>query len=291
MKVARLIIFGGLFVGLALVLYFGPSHNEKLISFILSHSFTTDDHNNVFGDALVLLLRGTEFEGRWQINKQPRRQLLNVYILRSGLNNTQSATVELEGLLNNCSYIGESIIICDIEFVNSFLSVHRVEESFSNAVRESKMKDAQRSFLIWILGHEVGHALNRHSRAHFSPNELDTMIVSSSLENRQEFEADLFLVRSLYNDEQTRVAVETMLIDLLNAEIRTKVGRIATFGVGILYDYSDQKIVEYARRGTHPEFVVRLTRMLQMSFDASRNEGMKSLIDGFARHLKEASNN
>jgi hypothetical protein len=85
-----------------------------------------------------------------------------------------------------------------------------------------------------------------------------------------------------------RVSVETTLLDILNAEIQQKVGVIETLGVGIIYDYTNTKVVEYSRQPTHPEFVVRLGRMLELSASISGETGLHHLVTGFTRQLKES---
>jgi hypothetical protein len=292
MKWLKYLVLGGIFVVLALVFYLGPSAKEKLVTSIVSSGLSSNAYNDDFGSALKLSVAGSQFENKWQINKAPRKGFLNVYVLAKGIDQySGNLKSSIKPFLNNCSYIGENIIVCDSAYVEGFLTSHHVQDFFAESVRAGKMRENQKAFLLWILGHEVGHVASGHSPAHFEPDPMNRMVATSSLDNQREFEADSYFVGRLLANEQTRIAVETMLIDLLNAEIKEKIGQPPTYGVGIIYDYSDQKVVTYAREGTHPEFVVRLTRMLQLSTKAANDTGLNNLIERFANHMREASKN
>lgn len=76
------------------------------------------------------------------------------------------------------------------------------------------------------------------------------------------------------------------LTDVLNSEIYNKIGETPV-GVGIHYDYTNEKIVEYLSKGSHPEYVVRLTRMLQQLASQPGLEGWKIHVDTFAKHMRK----
>jgi len=76
-------------------------------------------------------------------------------------------------------------------------------------------------------------------------------------------------------------------IGLINNEIEAKVGTIQVAGVGILWDYTNKKVVEYLNAGDHPEYVVRATRLLIASADASGEEGISNMAKSFMRHMQE----
>lgn len=136
-----------------------------------------------------------------------------------------------------------------------------------------------------MLGHEIGHILNGDRPAHFQANRINDIVSSSSLDQKKELGADAWFVQHLQQDPQRQSAVENTLLNLLYAQVRQKIGSKNLFpatGVPI----TDQWI-EYARMGTHPEFVVRATRMLSLSFDRPETINMKRQIDGFAKSLRE----
>src|SRR5262249_53166549 len=149
---------------------------------------------------------------------------LNVFLMKPGLRNPDSPP-ELKPYFGSCAYLGENnIILCDSDFLNSFLE----KRDIKNYLRSHPDKDAQwerylDSFLIWVLGHELGHIIRGHTAAHFGEDNFERLVDSTSLDQRQEVEADAFLIDRVLTDKAQTLNLTVMLIDVLNAEIRSKV--------------------------------------------------------------------
>jgi hypothetical protein len=109
------------------------------------------------------------------------------------------------------------------------------------------------------------------------------------LTNKQELEADYFFVASINQNPKLRSALQRLMFGILNAEIQQKVGVVQTYGVGIIYDYLDSAVVPYAQQKTHPEYVIRLARMLELSAKMSGDSGLYNHVAGFIKHLKEVN--
>jgi len=62
-------------------------------------------------DAMPQLVANTRFKNQWQINRPPRRNFINLYLLRPGLAHRKSLRPEVAALLGNCTYAGENGII------------------------------------------------------------------------------------------------------------------------------------------------------------------------------------
>jgi len=291
----RWLVFGALAVGLLLVYLVKPAPNEQFASLALTRGWTSDTFSGVTAECLDLLLVGTQFEGRWQINKPLSREKINVLLLKGDAASRRGVPAGFTRFLGGCFYAGKpNLIVCDEAFLTRFPAQYGILEIPNgirvDAARQEAINKRRREFLLWVLGHELGHLLHGHAPAHFSgptsPANLDTVVASSTLSQRQEFEADAAFVTALHRRPQLQVGVETMLLDLLNFEISRKVQHLP-YGAGVLFDYNNQEIVRYARQGTHPEFVVRSTRMLQLSLDRPEGKAMKYLVDQFARQMRE----
>ncbi len=58
---------------------------EKLITQVLNGEFYSNRLNPSIENALGFLSRNTPFESRWQINQPPKKDYLNIYVLRTSL--------------------------------------------------------------------------------------------------------------------------------------------------------------------------------------------------------------
>lgn len=263
--------------------------STQLINELLAQQMLSNDHPDRIDRVLKFLTAETSFDKRWQVNKATKADYLNIFLMKPGLRTDPGRPPELKPYFGSCTYLGDNnIVLCDVDFLNSFLE----KRDIKNYLRSHPDKDAQweryqDSFLIWVLGHELGHVIKGHSAAHFGEDNFEQLVASSSLDQRQEVEADAFLVNRVLSDKDQTLNLSVMLIDVLNAEIRSKVGNDLPQGAGILFDYNDKKIVRYMSLRRHPEFVVRITRMLQQIGGSKGNEGLKSMTDAFAKHMRE----
>jgi len=263
--------------------------STQLINELLEQQMLSNDRADRVVRVLQYLTAETSFDKRWQVNKVIKTDYLNVFLMKAGLRTAPGSPPELKPYFGSCTYLGENnIVLCDVDFLNSFLE----KRDIKNYLRSHPDKDAQweryqDSFLIWVLGHELGHVIKRHSAAHFGEDNFEQLVASTSLDQQQEVEADAFLVKRVLSDKDQTLNLSVMLIDVLNAEIRSKVGNDLPQGAGILFDYNDKKVVRYMSLRRHPEFVVRVTRMLQQIGSSKGNEGLKSMTDAFAKHMRE----
>lgn len=267
------------------------SQKEVLISQLATQRLLATERIDQYETVLRVVTRRTTFENRWQVNQPIKPDYLNLFVLRSGLRNQQNLPTGITELFGSCSYLGEkNIVVCDEQFVNSFLEKHHVRDLLRS--RPDEAREWQRhntAFLLWILGHELGHIIKRHEASHFSADNLETVVASSSISHQRELAADSFLVEQIGADSETSLSLIRMILDLLNAEIREKVGSDLPAGVGIFFDYNNTNVVKYMRLGTHPEYVVRLTRILQQLGNLKGNESLKAMADEFARHMREGA--
>jgi hypothetical protein len=265
------------------------SSATNLVNDLVQRQMLSNDNPERLDRVLKFLTVGTPFDNQWQVNQPVKANYLNVFLLRSGLRTDSNRPIELKPYFGSCAYLGEAnIVLCDTDFLKTFLE----KRDIRNYLRGRPDEDAQweryqDSFLTWVLGHELGHIVRGHSAAHFGEDSFEQLVNSTSLDQRQEVDADAFLVDHVVADKDQTLNLTVMLIDVLNAEIRSKVGNDLPQGAGIIFDYNDKKVVRYMTLRRHPEFVVRVTRMLQQIGSTKGNESIKSMTDAFAKHMRE----
>lgn len=265
---------------------------EKIGRTLLDRKLTTDVWTRDLMRVMALATRDTSYEGYWQINSEPKRDYINLFVASFDQSSRALDPMEeMDQLKENCAYVGPpSTIVCDEALLSSFLVRVGVSDWYKGHSMEKQMlEQVQQAFLYWIVGHEIGHIVKGHKPAHFSDSAFEAMVESSSLSWRQELEADSFAVSQMQHDSALRVGVESMLIDVVNSQIRSKVGSDLPAGVGIIYDYDNEKVVEYLRSGSHPEFVVRAARMLSVSAETSHDSGLGNMVGGFIAHMREGA--
>jgi hypothetical protein len=269
---------------------------EKLITQVLNGEFYSNRLNPSIENALGLLSRNTPFESRWQINQPPKKDYLNIYVLRTGLQDFDiRLPTGIQDLLGNCAFIGEPhLIVLDEEFLMNFQANHKALPAFSNDPKGTeKIRAAYRNaFLLWVLGHELGHVVRGHSPMHFAGNRLNQMVSASSIDQQKELEADQFSIQQIAPDDKRLLEVIRMLVDLINAEISSTSKKPLPAGVGLIYDYTSDVAYEYAMKEVHPEYVIRCIRMLQLENAAGRltpvaGPGLSHLIDDLAKRMKK----
>jgi hypothetical protein len=265
------------------------TNKELLTGYLLSKRYTSSLDSDVIHHLLDTLLSGSGDDNKFTINRPYDPSVINVYIINGDDSRTRSDE-QVYRLLSNCSYIGQRIIVVDANFLETFLPKLGFQKNTPGQVKSEILMDDFESFYYWTIGHELGHLMCGHLEGHFDNSSLDRFVRTSTLGNAQELQADSFFVHSIINRKMLRNSIESTMLNILNVEIERKVGPVKVMGVGLLYDYSNQQVVTYARQPTHPEYVVRLSRMLELSSRAARDTGLQNLIGGFIRQMKEANN-
>lgn len=254
-----------------------------LANYLLANHLSTNKDSVQISYCLHTLLNGTAYQSKFSINQPYDAGRVNVYLF-NGISKRVSADDNFLHIKSNCAYIGSNVIMVDEAYLNSFLVRHHVDTT-NESIYHLRY---QTCFTYWIIGHELGHFFKGESGSHADTGYLDNFVKNSDIENKQELEADSFFVNAIAADTMLRISVETTLLNILNAEIQRKIGVIETQGVGIIFDYTNTKVVEYSRQPTHPEFVIRLGRMLELSTSKSGERGLYLLVTGFTAQLREA---
>jgi|GEM_PF-2945799 len=264
-----------------------PDCNKKpaairMTDYLLNNHLTTRIDSLKIMGVFDTLLANSLWSGRVRVNSSYDRQKINVYVINSDLSFVKQ-DLALAKLVGNCAYAGSNVFFIDVAYTSSFLDKHHVIKLGHG---ENQLDD-QKCFYYWIIGHELGHMICGHLHGDFEANKMDQQVKNSLLSNTQELQADSFFVQKILPDVRLRISEERLMMDILNAEIEQKIGPVQTQGVGIIYDYTNEHHVHYAQQPTHPEYVIRLSRILELSAAMSGDSGMYHLVHGFVRELKE----
>jgi hypothetical protein len=223
----------------------------------------------------------TPFEGNLVINAVPdSAEGLAVFFLSP--KNDWRRLGELDGrfsyLKDNCgAFPGENTIACDASFLRGFLQNH-----LSYPLTESR----ERTFLLWVLGHELGHIALRQGGGHFTPP-TDLRRSLRSLESqRREYAADCWMFRQFFARDQREevVALESLAIDFINSRLLQTEGEPPA-GVGILYDYNRLNLYDFLKDETHPDLLLRSARALHIATLWSDDPGLTAMVSRFSQRL------
>lgn len=235
---------------------------------------SADVRRNVV-DALNALTAGTPYEGRVLINQARQPKHLRVTLATGKDVKASDTCIAIPPL---------ETIECDAAFLDSFLTKHKVFARLKEEQSFIKVQD-QRAFVFWVMGHELGHIIRGDASGAFDATALDKLVSDSDLDRATELAADEFAAAQIAKLED-HWKIESMLLDLLNAEIESKVGPVEVPGVGLIFDYRDSAHVDFVNRGSHPEFVIRATRMLTVLAGSYPDDALANLIGDFAKHLR-----
>jgi len=241
--------------------------------------------------------KGTRFADHVQINQAPRAGHLNIYFLKEDPNGLT------QHFKNNCSYIGyQDAIICDAAFVSTYLErFDHIDKLYDTLITEYDLGDAQgfeaslvknqdlvsqylkQNFLIWLIGHEIGHAIlhktvitRQSEQLHFDLNYDD-----------HEKEADMFVARNVVTSPALGVHFRVLLGEFIQQEFRSLYRIQHPEESKQLTESEDRRlvlerkiIVDYSRYSL--PVILRAMRLMEViSLDSATNERAQyGIIEG-----------
>ena len=225
------------------------------------------------------LVAGTRFQDRWRLNALPSDGMLTLILTDS---NTWDAP---ERYRQNCGYDQRTLVIlCDVAFIENFLTRQDldkeiipfkgdrpIEEPFElRRADAATIEQRRRHLLIWVIGHEIGHAVLGHGSAHFTSDRLNDPTFPRSLSQEMEVAADAYLLARIDGSTEKEWGFYAFLVHVLQNEIRQKVcsdrsplqycPRIQ-YGAGLLYP---DVILHFSSHESHPEYLIRLLRLINL---------------------------
>ncbi|MDS4025788.1 MAG: hypothetical protein RKO25_02165 [Candidatus Contendobacter sp.] len=170
---------------------------------------------------------GTQFEGKVKINQPPDENSVNIYFLKKDPGNLSLHFAD------NCSFIGYNrAIICDAKFIRGTIDrLRTITKSYdvvlytpkgpidlSTDSKSQKMVAnlLMSNFMTWVLGHEIGHAINDYEFV----TKLNKSLHFDLEYNEKEKAADAFVARAILHSEGDASTFKTMLGEFIQQEFR-----------------------------------------------------------------------
>jgi hypothetical protein len=266
---------------------------------LLAHPSASAEWQKVAAQAVERVTVGTRYASKWQINRAPSEGKLTIVLIDSDrLERAQPAA----GVAQNCTYTGvQTLVICDVALVRRFLAERDLDKkvvstfdadghvtSSSLQLRDrASLDEDYRMMLEWILAHELGHILNGDQKTHFTSDRLEDPVSAASIDQSRELAADAFVARQF--DGTKDDGFYLFLVGILQSEINRKACpdrspqlSCPNIQTGVLI-FSPNDYVRYSRKGTHPEYIIRMDRLL---IEADERSGL-GIIGPLARGLKQ----
>lgn len=238
--------------------------------------------------ALPHITRGTALANHWMVNA-PRAGLSDVRVVLFRSDAETNADELARAYTNGCqTVIPIKLIICDVRIFEELLNrwgFDRITDLGNHdwPVEEdvpvrARTRVEQAPILLqmvtWVLGHEIGHLTVNTAESTADLNSLLSEVPGRRLVQATEVLADQHVFDGSGLTEAEREDLSGFLIAALNAELHLKycptqdVVRICTkipAGVGIIFDYNNPQGLDIDASKPHPEFLLRLVRLLKLS--------------------------
>lgn len=235
-----------------------------------------------------MLLSEASFPGAYALNGSREDVDLDIYIFDS--RKASGGGTPWDG---RCSFIARSsVIVCDVKVIDNFISSldwdksivsfegdRPIDQMFDLQPADATVIDAyRRFFLIWMLGHEIGHFVHGHGTSHFVPDPLNAPTEPRSVSQAQELEADSYFGTALADDQALRNEMVLTFMFLLNTHVHLKVCPDISplqpcpgiqVGAGIFMPDSNLLL---DGSNSHPEFIIRTIRLIDI-FDSIESLG------------------
>ena len=255
--------------------------------------------------ALPRLTRGTALANHWAINSSTAAsEDLRIVLFRSdAITNANEVT---RAYTDSCeTSIPFKLIICDAHIFEGLLHHWGFDRTTNLGGRDWPVdKDVpvrtttaaeQAATLLqlvsWVLGHEIGHLSVKSTERTVDVNSLLSEVPGRRLTQTTEVLADQHVFHGSGLAQSERDELTGLLIAALNAELHLKycptrdIVQLCTkipAGVGIIFDYNSPKKLDIDASEPHPEFLLRLIRLLELSRPPEQCES-----DGICILLKE----
>jgi hypothetical protein len=183
--------------------------------------------NDYVGAVASRMTAPTRFHGRITINDIPRVGYLNIIFLAA---DPDGIFKGFKG--NTCAYIGTlDTILCNaVTLRKIFDGFDEIHENYTTSIMtmdddgtlnfsatdhlDTVRQSLKQNFLIWLLGHEIGHAV-LHSKLVAARSQSFHVDVAY---DKREQEADQFVVRAIRSDPVLQATFPIILLEFIEQE-------------------------------------------------------------------------
>jgi hypothetical protein len=251
--------------------------------------------------ALPRLTRGTPLANHWAINSSTAASGdLRVVLYRSdAVTNANEVT---RAYTDGCeTSVPFRLIICDAHLFDELMH-HRgfdretdlghrdwpVDELPPVVPRSAEEQSQRRLQLVtWVLGHEIGHLSVKSTERTVDVNSFLSEQPAQRLTQTVEVLADQHVFQGSGLVPSERNDLEGFLVTALNAELHLKYCPTLDVvqychkipaGVGILFDYNSVSKLDIDASAMHPEFLLRLIRLVTLTNPPDHCDGICMLL-------------
>jgi hypothetical protein len=270
-----------------------------------------DAIHDATGLAVSRLTRGTAFANKWTLNQTDTDSTtLRIVLFRS--TPTTDGNEVTKDYTDSCNtFIPFKLIICDVHAFEVLM--HRwgfdrvtklgrrdwpvgVDVPVRQLTREEQ-RETLLELVTWVLGHEIGHVTQRGGEQVADVASLLSDAPSRRLTQTSEVLADEHVLHGSGLNDPERSDLDGFWNAALNAELRLKYcpGRdviqacsALPAGVGIIYDYNSGNPLEIDASEDHPEFLLRLIRMMELQHSRGdcQSDGLCFVLKAVLRQVK-----
>lgn len=221
----------------------------------------------------------------WSVNspREPAGRSIEIIIFNSQID-------VFPTYARRCAAVPRSkIVVCDLVLIDQLL--HRLEldvvddpsgpnEVPNSVIRRSvpaplvTLNQRRKQLAFWILAHEVGHLVLGHTNQALPHGGFFAPVSNLTISERRELEADEFVV-SLFDQPRERdFPLYSFFLSALNIEIKRSLCPSQSvralcstlqYGAGVIY--SEDESILFQPGSTHPEYVIRLLRLIALADD------------------------
>lgn len=245
----------------AIVLRLLSPHFSPIERFLNDASIRTNDLTPEVADVLGFLKGAAPDDTQWSINQNPGRGQHTVILFSGAKARTHREYVPY---VKTIAWVSEyRTIVVDVDYLRDLaeqltsLSSQRIENPYERNFREAA---TIKVFLLWVVGHEAGHAHYHDSTRHFAANSFEAPATGEAANQVIETRADDYVAHAVTASRQRTVDLAEMLFEILNANVTARLPESNLQGPSI--PLFSKESVEVLASGSHPEFIVRAAQML-----------------------------
>jgi tetratricopeptide (TPR) repeat protein len=197
----------------------------------------------------------------WKINQDPQPGV-HTLILFSG--NKAKANTAYADYVQIIAWVAEyNTIAVDVDYVQvlaeqlTSLGPPQIENPYEKRFREEA---TVKEFLLWVLGHEAGHAHYHDSTRHFWLKSFESPDPADAANQEIEKRADDYVALLVSSSPSQAVDLSEMLFGILNVNLEARMPESKLEGPAI--QIFSPHAIDVLASGSHPDFIVRAATIL-----------------------------
>jgi tetratricopeptide (TPR) repeat protein len=197
----------------------------------------------------------------WKINQNPQPGVHTLILFSGDKAKTNPAYADY---VQTIAWVAEyDTIVVDVDYVQvlaeqlTSFGPPQIENPYERRFREDA---TVKEFLLWVLGHESGHAHYHDSTRHFWLKSFEAPEPADAANQAIEKRADGYVAVLVSSSPSQAVDLSEMLFGILNVNLEARMPESNLQGPAIQIFSTDG--IDVLASGTHPDFIVRAATIL-----------------------------